>query len=128
MGEAEAASEHIRAILEEKKQIEGRLEKGRSTYAALLPWADMDQDMSSIVPTKFTHYFIGLVDAAGEAAILEQEAISAEFYGEPGNRAAILACLKEDARLVAGFLKTLNWTDVVFPRMKGTPREAMQAL
>ena len=128
VGEAEAASEHIRAILEEKKQIEGRLEKGRSTYAALLPWADMDQDMSSIVPTKFTHYFIGLVDAAGEAAILEQEAISAEFYGEPGNRAAILACLKEDARLVAGFLKTLNWTDVVFPRMKGTPREAMQAL
>ena len=107
VGEAEAASEHIRAILEEKKQIEGRLEKGRSTYAALLPWADMDQDMSSIVPTKFTHYFIG---------------------GEPGNRAAILACLKEDARLVAGFLKTLNWTDVVFPRMKGTPREAMQAL
>ena len=68
------------------------------------------------------------MDAAGEAAILEQEAISAEFYGEPGNRAAILACLKEDARLVAGFLKTLNWTDVVFPRMKGTPREAMQAL
>ena len=101
VGEAEAASEHIRAILEDKKQIEGRLEKGRSTYAALLP---------------------------GEAAILEQEAISAEFYGEPGNRAAILACLKEDARLVAGFLKTLNWTDVVFPRMKGTPREAMQAL
>ena len=128
VGAAEAASEHIRAILEEKKQIEGRLEKGRSTYAALIPWTDMDQDMSSIVPTKFTHYFIGLVDAAGEAAILEQEAISAEFYGEPGNRAAILACLKEDARLVAGFLKTINWTDVSFPRMKGTPREAMQAL
>ena len=128
VGEAEAASEHIRAILEEKKQIEARLEKGKTTYAALLPWADMDQEMSSIVPTKYTHYFIGLVDAAGETAIREQEAISAEFYGEPGNRAAILACLKEDARLVAGFLKTLNWTDVVFPRMKGTPKEAMLAL
>lgn len=128
VGEAEAASEHIRAILEEKKQIEARLEKGKTTYAALLPWADMDQEMSSIVPTKYTHYFIGLVDAAGETAIREQEAISAEFYGEPGNRAAILACLKEDARLVAGFLKTLNWTDVVFPHMKGTPKEAMMAL
>ena len=128
VGEAEAASQHIRAILEEKKQIEARLEKGKSTYAALIPWADLDQEMSSIVSTKFTHYFTGLVDPTAEAAILEQEAISAEFYGEPGNRAAILACLAEDARLVAGFLKTINWTDVVFPKMKGTPREAMAAL
>ncbi len=128
VGEAEAASERIRAILEEKKQIETRLEKGRSTYAALIPWADMDQNMSDLIPTKFTHYFIGLVDPAAEAAIREQEAISAEFYGEPGNRAAILACLKEDARLVTGFLKTINWTDVVFPRMEGTPREAMLAI
>ena len=48
--------------------------------------------------------------SAAEAAIREQEAISAEFYGEPGNRAAILACLKEDARLVTGFLKTIGWT------------------
>ncbi len=128
VGEAETASEHIRAILEEKKQIEARLEKGRSTYAALVPWADMDQKMADLVPTKFTHYFIGLVDPAGEAAILEQEAISAEFYGDSGNRAAILACHKEDARLVAGFLKTINWTDVVFPRMEGTPKEAMLAL
>ena len=128
VGEAETASEHIRAILEEKKQIEARLEKGKSTYAALVPWADMDQKMADLVPTKFTHYFIGLVDPAGEAAILEQEAISAEFYGDSGNRAAILACHKEDARLVAGFLKTINWTDVVFPRMEGTPKEAMLAL
>ena len=88
----------------------------------------MDQDMSSVVSTKYTQYFTGLVDPAAEAALSEQEAISAEFYGEPGNRAAILACLKEDARLVAGYLKTINWTDVVFPRMKGTPREAMLAL
>jgi vacuolar-type H+-ATPase subunit I/STV1 len=128
VGEAEAASDHIRAILEEKKQIEARLEKDRSTYTALMPWADMDQDMSSIVSTKFTQYFTGLVDPAGEAAIREKEAISAEFYGESGNRAAILACLKEDARLVAGFLKTINWTDVAFPHMKGTPREAMAFL
>ena len=128
VGEAEAASEHIRAILEEQKQIIAQLEKGRNTYNALVPWADLDQDMSSIVSTKFTQYFTGLVDPAAEAAILEQEAISAEFYGEAGNRAAVLACLKEDARLVAGFLKTINWTDVAFPKMKGTPREAMQAI
>lgn len=126
--EAEEASRHIRAILEEKKQIEGRLEKDRSTYAALMPWADLDQDMASIVSTKFTQYFTGLVDPAAEAAIREQEAISAEFYGEPGARAAVLACLKEDARLVAGFLKTIGWTDVSFPKMKGTPQEAMLAL
>ena len=125
---AEAAAEHIRAILEEQKQIIGQLEKGRNTYNALVPWADMDQDMSSIVSTKFTQYFTGLVDPAAEAAIREQEAISAEFYGEPGNRAAILACHKEDARLVAGYLKTINWTDVAFPKMEGTPREAMQAI
>ena len=128
VGEAQAASDHIRAILEEKKQIETRLEKDKSTYAALMPWAELDQDMSSVVSTKFTQYFTGIADPAAEAAILEQEAISAEFYGETGNRAAILACLKEDARLVAGFLKTINWTDVAFPHMKGTPREAMQAL
>ena len=84
--------------------------------------------MSSIVSTKFTQYFTGLVDPAAEAAIREKEAISAEFYGEPGGRAAVLACLKEDARLVAGYLKTINWTDVAFPRMNGTPREAMAAL
>ena len=128
VGEAEAASAKIRAILEEKKQIEARLEKDKSTYVALMPWADMDQDMSSIVSTKFTQYFTGIVDPAAEAAIREQEAISAEFYGDGGNRAAVLACLKEDARLVAGYLKTIGWTDVVFPRMKGTPKEAMLAL
>ena len=93
-----------------------------------MPWADMDQDMASIVSTKFTQYFTGIVDPAGEAAIRAQEAISAEFYGDVGNRAAILACLKEDARLVAGFLKTINWTDVAFPHLKGTPREAMAFL
>ena len=123
--EAEEAAEHIRAILEEKKQIEARLEKDKTTYAALMPWTEMEQDMSSIVSTKFTQYFTGLVDPAAEAAIREKEAISSEFYGEPGARAAILACLKEDARLVTGFLKTINWTDVAFPKMKGTPREAM---
>lgn len=128
VAEAEEAATHIRAILEEKKQIEGRLEKDRATYAALMPWADLEQDMSSIVSTKFTQYFTGLVDPAAEAAIREQEAISAEFYGEPGARAAILACLREDARLVTGFLKTIGWTDVSFPKMKGTPREAMLAL
>ena len=128
VGEAEAASEHIRTILEEKKQIDARLEKDATTLAALVPWADMKQDMASVTSTKYTHCFVGLVDAAAEAAIREQEAISAEFYGEAGNRAAVLACLKEDARLVAGFLKTINWTDVIFPRMKGTPREAMAAL
>ena len=128
VGEAEVASDHIRAILEEKKQIETRLDKDRSTYAALMPWEELDQDMSSIVSTKFTQYFTGLVDPAAEAAIREQEAISAEFYGDQGNRAAVLACLKEDARLVAGFLKTVGWTDVSFPKMKGTPKEAMLAL
>ena len=128
VGEAETASEHIRTILEEKKQIEARLEKDATTFSALVPWADMKQDMASVTSTKYTHCFVGLVDAAAEAAIREQEAISAEFYGEAGNRAAVLACLKEDARLVAGFLKTINWTDVIFPRMKGTPREAMAAL
>ena len=128
VGEAQAASDRIRGILEEKKQIEGRLEKDKSTYASLIPWADMDQEMSSVAPTKYTHCFAGLVDGAAEAAIREQEAISAEFYGEGGNRAAILACLKEDARLVAGFLKTINWTDVAFPHLKGTPREAMAFL
>ena len=128
VGEAEAASEHIRGILEERKQIEARLEKDKSTYTALIPWSDMEQDMSAVAPTKHTQCFVGLVDAAAEAAIRDQEAISAEFYGESGNRAAILACLKEDARLVTGFLKTINWTDVVFPRLKGTPREAMLTL
>ena len=123
--EAEEAAEHIRAILEEKKQIEARLEKDKTTYAALMPWTEMEQDMSSIVSTKFTQYFTGLVDPAAEAAIREKEAISSEFYGEPGARAAILACLKEDARLVTGLLKTINWTDVACPKMKGTPREAM---
>ena len=128
LGEAQVASDRIRAILEEKKQIEARLEKNAATYAALIPWADMDQDMSSVVSTKFTQYYTGLVDPAAEAALQEQEAFSAEFYGEPGHRAAIVACLKEDARLVAGYLKTINWTDYVFPRMEGTPREAMLSL
>ena len=128
LGEAQVASDRIRAILEEKKQIEARLEKNAATYAALIPWADMDQDMSSIVSTKFTQYYTGLVDPAAEAALQEQEAFSTEFYGEPGHRAAIVACLKEDARLVAGYLKTINWTDYVFPRMEGTPREAMLSL
>ncbi len=128
VGAAEQADGRIRAILEEKKQIEARLEKNNSTYAALLPWAGLPERMETIGESRHTRCFMGLVDGAGEAAIDENPLLFAEYYGTPGSRAALLVCHKEDAREAAAFLKTINWTDVVLPKLTGTPREAMSAL
>jgi V/A-type H+-transporting ATPase subunit I len=43
-------------------------------------------------------------------------------------RTCVVACPMEEAKSVANFLKSLDWTDYVFPKMPGTPAEAMEEL
>lgn len=125
---AEQTHQKIQAILEERKGLLARREKNAAAYAALLPWQELSTPIEKLKDGKHTKVFLGLVDGAGETALLQNESLAAEFYGVPGNRGALLVCHKEDARQTAAFLKTINWTDVTLPELSGTPEEAILAL
>ena len=51
-----------------------------------------------------------------------------QLFNEGLMRTCVVACPVDEAKSVANFLKSLDWTDYVFPKMTGTPAEAMEEL
>lgn len=121
-------TDEIEELLHTQAHLLAEREKAVSTCAALEPWESMTVPMDSVKNTPRVHYFIGLCASKDLPRVQEQTYLEAEFLSETATVPTILACREGDTRNVQAFLKTIDWQDYVFPKMAGTPREAIESL
>lgn len=125
---AESTAGEIEELLHTQAYLNTEREKALSQVAALEPWVRLGSPMSSVKNTPRVHYFVGLCASKDVDTIREQDYLAAEFYNESATVPTILACKEEDTRSVQNFLKTIDWQDVSFPKLDGTPGQAIEAL
>ncbi|MDO4835692.1 MAG: V-type ATP synthase subunit I [Clostridia bacterium] len=125
---AEQTTNEIEELTHTQARLLSEREKAVSTREALEPWEAMTVPMDTVKNTPRVHYFIGLLASKDVERIREQEYLEAEFMNESATVPTILACKEDDTRIVQNFLKTVEWQDYVFPKLPGTPREAIESL
>lgn len=121
-------TDEIEQLLHAQTRLLSEREKAAATRASLEPWAAMDAPMDSVKNSARVRYFVGLCASKDVQRIKEQEYLEAEFISESATVPTILACREDDARAAQTFLKTIDWQDYVFPKLQGSPREAIEAL
>ena len=125
---AEQTTNEIEELTHTQARLLSEREKAVSTREALEPWEAMTVPMDTVKNTPRVHYFIGLLASKDVERVREQEYLEAEFMNESATVPTILACKEDDTRIVQNFLKTVEWQDYVFPKLPGTPREAIESL
>ena len=125
---AENAAGEIEELLHRQTHLAAEREKALNTKESLEPWVRLGVPMDSVKNTPRVHYFIGLCASKDQPKIEEQSYLEAEYYNEAAMVPTILACKEEDTRIVQNFLKTIDWQDYVFPKLEGTPGQAIQTL
>ena len=125
---AEQTTNEIEELTHTQARLLSEREKAVSTREALEPWEAMTVPMDTVKNTLRVHYFIGLLASKDVERVCEQEYLEAEFMNESATVPTILACKEDDTRIVQNFLKTVEWQDYVFPKLPGTPREAIESL
>lgn len=125
---AEQTTNEIEELTHTQARLLSEREKAVSTREALEPWETMTVPMDTVKNTPRVHYFIGLLASKDVERVREQEYLEAEFMNESATVPTILACKEDDTRIVQNFLKTVEWQDYVFPKLPGTPREAIESL
>lgn len=127
--EADAYSDRLEAISRELAQTKSEIDKNIALIDSLRPWEHFPADMLTFAAAKRVKYFAGLI-AAQDVERLENIEATAEYqlFNEGVIRSCVVACPVEEAKSVANFLKSLNWTDYAFPKLTGKPAEAMEEL
>ena len=125
---AELTAGEIEELLHTQSHLTAEREKALSMKESLEPWVRLGSPMSAVKNTARVHYFVGLCASKDVDRIREQDYLEAEFYNESATVPTILACQEEDARNVQNFLKTIDWQDFVFPKLDGTPGQAIETL
>ena len=127
--DAVAISEQLSALSRELAATKSEIDKNETLIAALRPWEAFPADMQTYQVSKHVKYFTGII-AASDVEKLESIEATAEYqlFNEGVMRTCVVACPLDDAKSVANFLKSIDWTDYVFPKMPGTPAEAMEEL
>ncbi len=122
-------SDTLTGIQRELSRMRGQLEKNQGVIDQLGPWAAFPADMQAFQSAKTVRYFLGLI-AASDVDRLGEIEVDSEYqiFGEGTLRAAVVACPAAEYKSVAGYLKSLDWTDFVFPKLSGTPAEAIRRL
>ncbi len=125
---ASAVSDAIESLLHREAQLSSEQDKAAATRLALLPWTALTTPMQNVKSTRRITYFVGMCAAKDVSEIQAQDYIESQFFSEGAQQAVILACQKADEKAAQGFLKTIDWTDVAFPKVEGTPAEVVAAL
>ena len=127
--EAMTLSEKLSALTRELSATKSEIDKNGTMIESLRPWETFPADMQTYQISKHVKYFTGVI-AASDVEKLSNIDATAEYqlFCEGIERACVVACPLEEAKSVANFLKSLEWTDVVFPKLSGTPAEAMVEL
>lgn len=127
--DAVSLSERLSALNRELAATKSEIDKNETLIDALRPWEAFPADMQTYQVSKKVKYFTGII-ATADVEKLENIESTAEYqlFNEGLMRTCVIACPLDDAKSVANFLKSLDWTDYVFPKMPGTPAEAMEEL
>ena len=127
--DAVSLSEQLSVINRELAATKSEIDKNETLIDALRPWEAFPADMQTYQVSKKVKYFTGII-ATADVEKLENIESTAEYqlFNEGLMRTCVIACPLDDAKSVANFLKSLDWTDYVFPKMSGTPAEAMEEL
>lgn len=121
-------SQKLEELLHQKNAYKAEQEKNFTVADSLRPFIDFPYPMEKVVSQKHVRYYLGLV-ASKDVELLEaQEYLAAELYSEGSQVAALVACHEDDSKIASGFLKSIDWTDVAFPKLEGTPQQAITAL
>ncbi len=127
--DAVSLSEQLSVLNRELAATKSEIDKNETLIDALRPWEAFPADMQTYQVSKKVKYFTGII-ATVDVEKLENIESTAEYqlFNEGLMRTCVIACPLDDAKSVANFLKSLDWTDYVFPKMPGTPAEAMEEL
>ncbi len=127
--EAVSYSDQVATIARELTATKSEIDKNETTIDSLRPWEQFPADMQNFSSARTVKYFTGMI-AAQDVEKLEaiEQTAEYQFFNEGAFRACVVACPINEAKAVGNVLKSLNWTDVVFPKLSGTPAEAMQEL
>ena len=127
--EAVTLSDTLSILNRELASTKSEIDKNEALIAALRPWQAFPADMITYFVSKKVKYFTGLI-ASSDVEKLENIDATAEYqlFNEGIVRTCVVACPIDEVKSVANFLKSLDWTDYAFPKMPGTPAEAMEEL
>ncbi|MEG2216003.1 MAG: V-type ATP synthase subunit I [Clostridia bacterium] len=122
-------SDELAQISHELSKKCSEMDQNETVIETLRPWEAFPADMQRYQNSKTVRYFTGFIGVADADKLNEIETCSEyQFFGEGNVRACVVACPIEEAKAVAGFLKSLDWTDYVFPKLPGTPAQAINRL
>ncbi len=126
---AVALSERLSTLNRELASVKTEIDKNETLIAALRPWSAFPADMQTYTISKHVKYFTGMI-ASSDVEKLQEIDSTAEYqlFNEGLLRTCVIACPLDEAKSVSNFLKSLDWTDYVFPKMPGTPAQAMEEL
>lgn len=122
-------AQRFEAEARELARIQSEIEQNEALMESLRPWQSFPADMQRFNSARSIQYFPGIL-AEADLPRLAEIADSAEYqcFSEDTLRPTVVACYRDEAKSVMSFLKTLDWTDMSFPKMEGTPREAIENL
>ncbi len=127
--EALALSEKLESTARDLASVKSEMEQNETAVASLRPWEHFPADMRTYQSAKSVRYFTGLLAAADvEKLSAIDEYAEYQFFSEGVVRTCLIACPNEEAKSVTNFLKSLDWTDYSFPKMRGTPAQAIASL
>lgn len=123
------AAQHFEAEARELARMHSEIEQNDMLIESLRPWRTFPADMQRFNHARSIQYFPGIIAETDLPRLAEiADAAEYECFSEDALRPTVVACRRDEAKSVASFLKTLDWTDVSFPKMEGTPREASERL
>lgn len=127
-------------VLEKVKDCEAAFAANRAEKDALeddmeqlAPWRELDIPVEKLAPTKRAVLMAGYVPLKQEALfmatpLIAEGRVEARRYGElSGSRAIFICCLDADLDAFYESIKALSWTDASFSKMKGTPKQILEA-
>ncbi|MEN6338930.1 MAG: hypothetical protein ABFD03_02255, partial [Clostridiaceae bacterium] len=121
--------EQLERTSRELSTVKSEIDKNESLIGALRPWEHFPADMQTYQNVRGVKYFTGVIAASDvEKLSAIDEAAEYQLFNEGSMRTCVVACASEEAKSVANILKSLAWTDYAFPKMSGTPAEAMTEL
>ncbi|MBR5804850.1 MAG: V-type ATP synthase subunit I [Clostridia bacterium] len=127
--EALQLSSELEILQKDLQDCRSQADKNAGIIEALLPWKDFPSDMGDTKGSKYVRYFTGLLDAEDLPKLQEIEDITeVQIVSEAKADALLIACAESDAKTVQNYLKSLSWTDFAFPKLSGTPQEAIDRL
>ena len=123
--DSDTVEETVHAIARARADIE----KNCTLIDQLRPWSAFPADMQTYAKSKRVRYFTGLIAASDIASLGEHsDILEYQEFNADVLRAVLVACEIADAKNVASLLKGLDWTDVAFPKLNGTPKKAIERL